>query len=300
MKVLLIPLDYHRHTEDDMLFGDMLRAFQKQSEAIMYDGNTDNAISFKPDVIFFQGSVSVDDLQKIKSATGCKITMWTGDTRYAPQQSLMDYRNVIDIYLLPFSGETSNNFSKMLNKPCQFIFEPIQDWRFVPPKEMSDGRIVFVGNHYETAPAGETRTEIINFLKQHTANFEAYGSIANSNGSINYTLVPQLYNDSFIVIAENNWHDIEDYFTPRNLTAMSAGSCCLMRRFDGIEKHFSNFENCFFYRHKYELLDIVCFLKNNPSYRNAIAHKAYATAKEKYSLDVWVGDFIKITSSLIC
>ena len=68
-----------------------------------------------------------------------------------------------------------------------------------------------------------------------------------------------------------------------------------MRKFDGIEKHFENFKNCFYYRSRYELFDIICFLKNNPSYRNTIAKNAYMTAREKYSLDVWVRDFINLT-----
>ncbi len=239
MRVLLIPLDYHRHTEDDMLFGDMLRAFQKQGESIMYDGNVDNAINFKPDAIFFQGSVSIEDLSKIKENTGAKVAMWTGDCRYSPTEGLINYRNVIDCYLLPFSGELLNNYSIILGKPCFFIFEPIQNWRFREPKEMNSGRIIFVGNAYETFLGGETRVEIINFLSRLLPEFEVYGNIINSKGTLDYKVVPEVYNDSFLVIAENNIHDVQDYFTPRNLGAMGA-SCCLSRAFSGIENHFKN------------------------------------------------------------
>lgn len=290
MRILYIPLDYHRHKEDDRFFGDLLRAFQNQCECIIYDGNIDNAIAFKPTHVFYQGSLTIEDIIKIKTATKCKWTTWTGDVRYAPMQYLMDLKEVTDQYYFPFSGELLRTYSRLLGKTCVYIYEPFQDWRYKTPKQMTEGRISFVGNVYETLPGGTERIEISKYIGKHCSELVCYGS--GFDWSIKNCDVPDLYNDSYLVIADNNWNDIEGYFTPRNLGAMAAGSCCLMRTFPGIEEHFENWKHCVYYRHKYELLDIITFLKVNPEVRNRIAIKGHELATTKYSMNNFVKQFI--------
>lgn len=292
-RILYIPLDYSRHKEDDMLFGSMLKALQKQCEAMLFN-DMDVAIDFKSDIILYQGSLTNYELANLKEQTGAMVAMWTGDARYAPVQSLMEMKDIVNVYFLPFSANLLTRYSKILQRPCRFIWEPIQDWRFKEPKEMQGGRTVFVGNGYETLPGGRGRTEIISFLKERIPDFDVYGSINQSEGIIDYKDVPGKYNDSYLVIAENNMNDIDDYFTPRNIGAMAAGSCCLMRTFPGIGLLFSDFDNCVFYKHKYELLDVINFLKDNPGIRNRTALRGYQYVKSNFTCDNWVKTFLSI------
>src|SRR5687768_5422335 len=104
MKILLIPLDFHKHKDEPLLFGDLLRAFSVEHKAAIYT-TLEHAIAFKPDMVFYQGSLTVEACTKIKKETKCKFTMWTGDVRYAPMQSLVEMKDVVDQYYLPFSGE---------------------------------------------------------------------------------------------------------------------------------------------------------------------------------------------------
>ena len=293
-KILLIPLDYYKHIEHPELFSDLITAFNKKTETKIYT-TQDEAINFSPDVILFQGSLSVGDLAELKEHTKAKVAMWTGDFRYAPTQSLMDYKQVADLYLLPFCGEQLLIYENILAKPCYFLWEYIQDWRFIEPKTLESGDVVFVGNCYEAF--GNDRVELIDFLAKHVPGFKAYGSCPQTNGMINYKDVPNLYNNSYLVIAENNWHDVNGYFTPRNLAAMSAGSCCMHHYFPGIEKYFENFVDSVIYKHKYELLDQINFLKANPQVSNAIAKKGHEVAKVKYKTDIWVDCFLKIVTN---
>lgn len=285
MKFLLIPLGYQNPAQ----FADMLSAFNKHGEAVIYNGNADDAIAFKPDVVFYQGSLTKDDCIKIKVNTGAWWTTWTGDVRYAPVESLTECIEFTDQYYLPFTGELLNIYRKLLKRPCSFIWEPFQNWRFREPKELTDGKTTFVGNLYDCVPGGEERIELERFLKQYFNYVEFRGSMSTA---IPVEEVPALYNDSYLVIAENNWQDIPDYFTPRNLTAMSAGSCCLAKVFPGIENYFENWKHCIYYRHKYELLDIISYLKKNPQVRNEIAWNGHELMKKEYTFDKWVFQYI--------
>ena len=295
-KLLYIPLDYHRHTEDPMLFTDFLHAFQTKFDARIFT-TMDEAVEFKPDFVFFQGSLIETDLYYLKMKTGAKIFMWTGDCRYAPTKSLMDYRNIVDTYLLPFSGILLSEYQLILGKPCHYLFEPIQNWRFREPKEMNSGKIVFVGNHYGNVPGGESRMEIIKHINQHLPNeLEVYGNIEGSKGTIDYKDVPDLYNNAYIVICENKWHDVGGYFTPRNLGAMAVGSCPLMRYFPNLDNRFGHLSDCLVYKNKYELLDYILLLKENPSIRNHISTNAFYSANTKWKAEHFAEKFYDKTN----
>lgn len=282
MKLLHIPLDFSRHSEDARLFQDQLTAFQRLCECIIYT-DIETAIKFKPDVVFYQGSLSFEECARIKRETGCIFTMFSGDARYAPVSSLMDYKSFVDAYFLPFSGELLKNYEYILGKPCYFLWEAFQDWKFRDFKELNTGVISYVGNLYSNLPGGKERSELYTFLFDNVINAAFHGS-GFPKGNINNYEVPDLYQNSFAVIAENNFHDIPEYFTPRNLTAMAAGSLCLMKVFSGIEKHFTNWKHCIYYRTKYELLDIIDFLKKNPSIRNGIAREGHEYVRENYTM----------------
>lgn len=305
MKTLLIPLDYHRHTEDPSLFTDMVESFGRQADVKLYTGDMQDVMLFKPDVIHFQGSVEPEDLKKMKDATGALVTMWTGDARYAPQQSLILYKEVVDCFLLPFSGDALKRYETILGKPCHFIWEPIQNWRFKEPKLMDKGEVVFIGNHYEDLPGGKKRIDLTKHLSKFVPELRVRGIMpqeawgAHYGGPVDYQYVPAIYNESYITICENNYDDLEEYFTPRNLGALATGTCALMRYFPGIEKHFENLNHCIYYRNKHELFEWIAFLKNSPHTRNAIASNGYRLAIDKFTYDKWVELYLEIIKNYL-
>lgn len=292
MKILLIPLDYQRHAQDPSLFSDMLNAFNRQADARIYSGDNEEIYGWQPDVIHFQGSLTPDQLERLKDGTGAFVSMWTGDARYLPTQSLILYKEVVDAYLLPFSGDTLKVYETLLGKPCRFIWEPIQNWRFKDPQLMDSGKVTFVGNFYDTLPGGEKRRKLLEHLSYKVENLKYYGSVGKIN--IDYDKVQLEYNESYVVICENNYNDLDEYFTPRNIGALAAGSCAIMRYFPGIEKHFQNNVHCIYYRNEYEALESIDFLKNNPHTRNAIASNGYRLALDNFSMDKWVELYINI------
>jgi hypothetical protein len=292
MKILYIPLDFHRHTESPELFSDLVKALKGE----IYQSR-EQAINFKPDVVLFHGGLTPNELYGLKKDLHVPILMWTGDCRYMPQPSLMMYKDVVDAFILPFSGKAKQRHSKLIGKPCYFLWEPIQNWRFKKPQELLEGPVTFVGNLYETLPGGETRQEIISFINTYANDLRVYGNFPGCS-SLDNNLLPERYNNSYAVIAENNLHDIDDYFTPRNIGAMAAGSCVAMRYFPNIEEYFVDGKDCFVYRHKYELLDIIQFLQRNPVIRNRVASDGYYTALSYFSLDNFATEFKNIVNSL--
>lgn len=285
MKILLIPQGFNKPE----LFIDLLLAFQKKGEAKIHD-NLEDSINFKPDLVFYQSGLTNDECIRLKLETGCKFTMWTGDCRYAPMQSLVDLKDIVDQYFLPFTSTLKGTFQNLLGKKCSYIFEPIQNWRFIPPIEKNDGYIAFVGNHYDHFAGGKERQRILGFIEKYGGETMFYGS---PYSHVENTTVPTVYNNAFAVICENNMSDIDGYFTPRNLGAMAAGSCALMKVFPGIEKYFSNWVHCVYYRHEYELLDVIDFLRRNPEVRNKIAGQGYQYVSANFSNDEFVSEYLR-------
>jgi len=286
MRVLLIPLGWDKPNEHV----DLVNAFNVNHEAVLFE-HIWQAHHYQPEVVFYQGGLSARDCKALKETTNSKWVTWTGDVRYAPLQHLQEAKEFTDVFLVPFAGELLDAYSVLLGKPCRYIWEYFPDYRLREPIEMNDGKVSFVGNVYNCVPGGESRIELSEFIKNHINSYEIHGS---GNGEqIPVEQVPDLYQSSYIVIAENNWQDILGYFTPRNLQGMSA-SCCVMKEFPGIENHFTNWVNCVYYKHKYELLDIITYLKLNPDVRNRIAKAGYNLVKNKYSTTNWAEQFIKI------
>lgn len=287
-KILFVPLDWHRDKEGH--FDDVKNALAKQCEVMIYDGDVIPGVTqFKPDVILFQGSLTPFELKTIKASTGAKVIMYTGDAGYVPPQSFMEQKESVDLFLIPFL-DTMRTYGKTLEKPINYLWEFIQDWRFKEPKDMKDGDIVFVGNKYDHLPGGEIRTTISEFLNKHLQGIHFFGS-GFCNGGIEYEKTPELYNNSFITIAENNLV-LSGYFTPRNIGGMAAGSCVLHKWFPNIENFFRHLEDGMVYRNEYELLQQINFLKANPEIRNQLARKSYETAKQYWSLDSWVKNLL--------
>ena len=87
---------------------------------------------------------------------------------------------------------------------------------------------------------------------------------------------------------------LDGYFTHRNLIALASGSCVLMKHFPGIEQFFTNWEHCVFYKTNYELLDIIEFLKREPSIRNKIAKNGNSYVRQNYLNSNFAYNFYQI------
>jgi len=295
MKVLLIPLGWDKPDEHK----DLVDAFNQNHKAVLFTDVVE-AAEFSPDIIFYQGGLSDGDCFGLKMlCIKAKWITWTGDVRYAPMQHLQECKEFTDLFLVPFMGDMLETYSNLLGKPCKFIWEYFPTHRVREPLffygDMVNSEIAkvsFVGNVYNCVPGGESRTELAEFINNHINESEIYGS-SETTKQIPVEDVPDLYQKSYIVIAENNWQDINGYFTPRNLQGMSS-SCCLMKWFPKIERFFTNWHDCVYYHNKYELLDIIEYLKRNPDKRNEIAMNGSKTFSERFTLNNWVEEFIKL------
>jgi hypothetical protein len=293
MKLLWIPMDFHRHTESPELFTDILDAFKEKHDTMIFQGDYNDAIAFKPNVILFQSSITVENLNLLKKQTNALVCMWTGDASYLPSPSLLHYKNVVDCYLLPFSGKSLEPYTVLLGKPCHFLWEPIQKWRYKFNKSMIVGQTIFVGRRYRHLPGGDKRLELKEFLGKQLDVDDNWFGMPGCAEVLNEHL-PIIYNDAYIVICENNYDDLEEYFTPRNIGAMAAGTCTVHRYFPGIEKHIQNYHHGMYYRNKYELLEILNYLVANPDMRNKLAENGFKLASENFAPRNWVKAFENI------
>jgi len=292
--LLWIPMDYQLHISDDGYFGDLSRALSEKYNVFLFDGDLQKAIDFKPHTILYQASMYMEHCRILKEQTGASFVMWTGDYSPFPSQSFIEFQPIVDLYLVPFSGEQRQVYRRILNKPCEFIWEPIQSWRFLPNQQLQEGKIAYAGNLYSHLPGGESRKEIYELVKANYPTQVVFYGSGFVNGVLPVRETPKLYNESYAVICENNYWDVEDYFTPRNLGAMAAGSCALMRVFPGIEKYFMDMYHCVYYRNKYELTQALDFLYRNPDVRNSIAENGFKLAWDKFSASNWASELYEL------
>lgn len=298
-RLLMIPMDYHLHEGDPGYFRDMELALGRQYNALVYDGGLEEAIQWKPSVIFFQSSMTPENCERLKRETGAYFVMWSGDAARLPAEQFFRYKNTVDLYLLPFSGAQLQTYQRLLGIPCEFIWEPIQDWRYKLNEQMDGGTVVFVGNIYGHMPGGKSRPELIETMINRGIKVEVAGTgypdyLSFTVHSFPVRETPQLYNQAYAVLCENNYWDMDDYFTPRNLGAMAAGSCPLMREFPGIEKFFTNMQDCVYYRDELSLLEVLDFLYKHPRIRNKIAENAFKRAHDHFSMRNWADEFYRI------
>ena len=300
-KLLYIPLTAQSPggAQEDDLF----RAFQKE-----YDVYLPGRGEINFDLIHVHaGAIRNDVLKLLKAASklGVKTSVWTGDASYAPLRPVLSHKLEADVFMLGVGGGQRDMYQRLLNcgdynyKPrIEWMPEAVADWQCLPPKELELGKIVFVGNHYDCFPGGEERLETFRFLSQRFGErFEVYGEFriegVNCMGPLPWERVPDIYNDAYIVIAMDNYFDIEGYFTHRHLGAM-ATSCSVARVFEGISEQFKHLENCVMFRNKYEAHDMIQFLLDNPGIRNEIAQRSHAEIKKNWTYDSWVKRYKKI------
>jgi hypothetical protein len=283
-KALFIPVDYHK-TE---IFNYPLSCFNSSLCETKLFTTVEDAIAYSPDIIFLaEGALPPEDCKKIKG--DAVLILRAGDVRYTPYGSLMKYIGIADLCLVGFEGYLSKIYSRLLNMPCYRLWEPVSKDILLPPIVSGfQNEAVFVGNYYSHLPGGTERVDTLKFIDGNNIKIDIYGNMpicssTGNHGSIEYNDVFDLYNKSFTVIAEHNYTDVDGCLNPRILMALASGSCCVARYFPQCECLFKNWEDIIFYRHKYELLDILNFLRKNAHIRNEIAGKGQETYRQKYS-----------------
>lgn len=281
MKLLYVPLGLKPN--------DFFTSFCKYFDAKIYTSAVD-AYAFKPDVVHFHsGSLSIEEAALLKSVTGKAIwTQFSGDCDIKPLEPVMRYHEYFDYTFLTIAEGMKDLYPvKNLTWMPEAVTEPKQ------PKVMTGGKIRFVGNYYGHFPAGNARKELCQFLSKHYSDdFECYGNFhvegVNCKGTLLYERVMDLYNDSFIVIAHDNFTDVNKYFTQRYL-AMGT-SCVLGLRSKGlpIGKSLITFDTLDY------LKTVIDLLYSNPNLRNETAMQGYNEVKENWTYDRWTERYISI------
>lgn len=270
---------------------DFYDSFCKYFDCKLYTGVQD-AIAFNPDYIHLHaGSLSLEDATLLKSKTNAIWTQFTGDCDLKPLEPVTRYKDLCDITLLTIAEGMKESYpdNKRLTWMPEAVVEPLK------PKELNDGKIVFVGNYYSHFPNGEDRADMCRMLsKQFGDKFECYGNFhidgVNCKGTIKYEDVAKLYNDAFLVIAQDNFTQVNHYFTQRYLLAMAV-SCCVGFNAKGLGLDAMSYMG---YNDLSYLRYVIDHLYTYPEKRNLIAHNGHRCVKDNFTYDKWTERYIKI------
>lgn len=273
---------------------DFYYALKKYFNVRLYTGLQD-AIDFAPDIIHVHsGALGIDEAFILKMHTQAFWSQFTGDCSDNKLEPVMRCYELFDLTLLTIAEGKKELYKDL--KRVEWMPEAVPE-NISAPKELTDGKIVFVGNYYDHFPQGNERRKICEVLSEaYKDKFEVYGNFnvqgVNCLGTIPYEKTLELYNNAYIVISQDNFTKINRYYTQRYLAAIGT-SCCVGMKIDGMAKDFP--VDCFFrYNDVNELLKTVEYIYQNPEIRNATAKRGHDVIKQKFTYEKWVERYINL------
>lgn len=246
------------------------------------------------DIVFIQsGAISKGELQEIQlicsriNKTTTKVIQWTGDARADVMENVIQYKGIVDLTLLAVGIGQKEMYEKALGSRVDYLQQGVFEKFFIEPKELKEGKIVFIGNNYDHFEGAIERTELCEMLAKEFPQFETIGngfdSRHNNTRSIPYEDSAKIYNESYISISHACFNNIEGYYSNRTLDIMASGGFCLMRNAPEIDGHFDCAENIFFYKDNEECIYWIKELIKKPEIRNEIAKSGYEFAKKYHT-----------------
>ncbi len=294
-KLLFIPLDYSYNP-----YQELLQCFKEKFDT-MYYTDQQSALDFKPDFIFAQSSaLEPDKLMEIRLASKSFVMQWSGDCRVDLLPEVVAYKDVCDVTLLAVGVAHKEMYEAVLQHPVRYMQHTVSMTQFVVPKQLDNGKIVFIGNNYNHFPGAAERSKLCEILTTEFENFEVWGNGFNTKeyrnpDSIAWEKSQFLYNDSYIGISANIFNDYEGYWSDRPLHIMAAGCCCLMRYVPKLEHYFKDMVHCVFYKSNEEAIDKIKYLMANPDVRNQIALEGQKEILKHHTNNYRVQQIIEIT-----
>jgi spore maturation protein CgeB len=295
--LLFIPLHYNitpRPHED------WFNALNKEFECEYFKNNMGEHDYFFQYIFVQSGALSRNILLSLKYATNAKVIQWTGDARAEVMGNVLQYKRAADLTLLSVGIGQKEMYEQALGSPVGYLQQGVFESFFIEPKELTEGKIVFIGNNYDQFEGAIERAELCAMLSGECKQFEVIGNgwnerfvikdrqikgvacVGNYNNSrsIPYEQSARIYNESYISISHACFNDIEGYYSNRTIDIMASGGCCLMRYTPNAEKYFRHGVDVWFYKTNNECLQAIHMLTLNPKLRNEIARNGHETAKK--------------------
>lgn len=285
-RLLFIPLHYNLKPHKD--FKDALSVYfdcvDYNDVMFLLDGSS---IIF--DYIFIQsGALHPANLANIKTVTKAKVIQWTGDARADVMENVSQYKGIADLTLLAVGIGQKQMYEEATMSIVDYLQQGVFNSFFIEPKELTEGKTVFIGNNYDHFEGAIERGKLCRELA-YDPTFETIGNgwnwRHNNTRSVPYIDSAKIYNESYISISHACFNDIEGYYSNRTIDIMASGSCCLMRYVPNAEKFFTHEENVMFYNSNEEAISIIKFLKGNPDVRNEIAWSGHNLAKQYHTFN---------------
>lgn len=284
-RLLFIPLHYNitpRPHED--WFNALSREFDCEYM------NINVGLGF--DYIFIQsGALKPLILSQIKLVHGnasAKVIQWTGDARDEVMENVIQYKGIVDLTLLAVGIGQKEMYEKALGSRVDYLQQGVFEKFFIEPKELTEGKIVFIGNNYDHFEGAIERTELCEILAKEFPQFETIGngfdSRHNNTRSIPYEESAKIYNESYISISHACFNEIEGYYSNRTLDIMASGGFCLMRRIPNCNSLISRHATtCLFYDSNEECVELIYLLIRETGARNGIANAGHEYAKKYHT-----------------
>lgn len=288
-RLLFIPLHYDAKPRPHE---DWFNALQEYFEAEYFKSYT-NGVCMRYDYVFIQsGAIGKEILDILKRDNGCKIIQWTGDARAEVMENVTQYKGIADLTLLAVGIGQKEMYEKELGHRVEYMQQGVFDSFFMKPKELSEGKIVFIGNNYDHFEGAIERSQLCAELSKQFENFEVVGNgwdetVMNGNvpvgkysntRSCDYKDSAKIYNEAYISISHACFNDIEGYYSNRTLDIMAAGGYCLMRYTPKAEKYVGTIGVEFYYSNE-DCIEKIKMLIEDRYKRNSIAEQGHKHAK---------------------
>jgi len=298
-KKRILYIDHFSYTNTSAYW---LKAFKKFGKVKTFEIKENKdlfkeiTMNFKPDHIHLGGSVKngiipPDSLSDIKKETECTISAIYGDASYSVYHS--ELSKIVDYIYLTNKTHIKMNKEKGLKNfkylPCPTDPEIFKSYKL--PKLYD---VIFIGNNYQTSrlPLLKKLSELFD-LK--VFGFGWKGTDLDFGKPVFGRDFSKACSRSKISIGiiDDNWVDLEAYFSNRLINTLATGCFFISRYTPGMEKVFTNNKHLMEYTEEKELIKLIKYYLANEKEREKIALAGQKEVYKKYTYNNCVKKILK-------
>jgi spore maturation protein CgeB len=264
------------------------------------------AKNFKPDWIFtqFQESnvITGATMAQVRRALPkCVLTTWMGDCRKTVSPYLASVIREVHLTLISSVGQTGM-FMEAGAKEVRYLQIGL-DWdedvlglpAWTPPFRIPN--VVFCGGFYgDLYPGTKDRVNGIQALRNAGIDIGIVGNGWPKGypviGLCGVKQQHHVWKHAKVCLNINNFNDIQNYYSDRQLIAMASGRPLVCRYIPGLENEFENGKHCLWYYDEAELVGHVRKLLSDPDLSARIGAAGRAEVMKSHSWEARVHDVL--------
>lgn len=273
------------------------RQRQRASVAAINEELVNLAVSFKPDLCFFQlqetGIIKAEAIARIKTALPkSPVVHWMGDMRMTVPPYLASISRECHVTLCSSVGQipafmaagAKRTLYSQVGLDWHEDVMGIPDW--APTFRVPD--VVFLGNYYgATFPGSPERILAVATLLREGIDVGIVGTGWPKGspvvGRCEVKQQTHVYRRAKVALSVNNFNDVELFYSDRHLIALASGTPLVSRYVPGLEREFDHGKHLLWFKTQEDLVAAVKGLLGDENFRRRVGREGRAEAIKNHT-----------------